>query len=31
MKYKMDMENMKHFSEREYIDALDTIGLFQNS
>ena len=31
MKYKMDMDNMKHFSEREYIDALDTIGLFQDS
>jgi len=31
MEYKMDMDNMQQFNEREYIDALDSIGVFQNS
>ena len=31
MKYKMDMDNMQQFNEREYIDALDSIGVFKNS
>ena len=31
MEYKMDMVNMKLFSERDYIEALDYIGVFQNS
>ena len=25
---KMDMKNLKHFKEREYMDALDYIGMF---
>ena len=29
MKHKMDMTNMKLFSERDYIEALDYIGVFQ--
>ena len=31
MEYKMDMPNMKIFHERDYIEALDYIGVFQNS
>ncbi len=31
MKYRMDMKNMKMFAERDYIEALDHIGIFQNS
>jgi hypothetical protein len=31
MEYKMDMANMKMFDERDYIEALDYIGIFQNS
>ena len=31
MEYKMDMDNMQQFNEREYIDALDSIGVFKNS
>ena len=27
LEYKMDMENMKHFPERDYIEALDYVGL----
>lgn len=26
---KMDMANLKHFSERDYMEALDYIGLFK--
>jgi len=26
---KMDMKNLKHFGERDYIEALDYIGMFQ--
>jgi hypothetical protein len=29
MEYRMDMSNMKLFSERDYIEALDYIGVFQ--
>ena len=28
--YKMDMDTMKHFPEREYMEALDYIGVFKN-
>ena len=28
--YKMDMKNLKHFDERDYMEALDYIGIFQN-
>jgi hypothetical protein len=28
--YKMDMDTMKHFPEREYMEALDYIGVFEN-
>lgn len=28
--YKMDTETMKHFPEREYMEALDYIGVFNN-
>ena len=31
MKYRMDMKNLKMFEERDYIEALDYIGIFQNS
>jgi hypothetical protein len=31
MEYKMDMANMKMFNERDYIEALDYIGIFQNN
>jgi hypothetical protein len=31
MKYKIDMPNMKMFHERDYIEALDYIGVFQNN
>jgi hypothetical protein len=31
MEYKMDMANMKMFDERDYIEALDYIGIFQNN
>jgi len=31
MEYKMDMENSKTFHERDYIEALDYIGIFQNN
>jgi len=31
MEYKMDMANMKTFYERDYIEALDYIGVFQNN
>jgi hypothetical protein len=31
MEYKMDMQNMKIFHERDYIEALDYINIFQNS
>jgi ribosomal protein L37E len=27
--YKMDMENLKHFDERDYMEALDYIGMFE--
>lgn len=27
MKYRMDMDNMRHFPEREYIDALSHVGI----
>ena len=27
--YKMDMKNLKHFNERDYIEALDYIGMFE--
>ena len=27
--WKMDMETMKHFPEREFMDALDYIGVFE--
>lgn len=27
--YKMDMTTMKHFEERDYIEALDYIGVFE--
>jgi hypothetical protein len=30
MEYKMDMANMKIYSERDYIEALDHIGIFQD-
>jgi len=30
MEYKMDMANMKVFTERDYIEALDHIGIFQD-
>jgi hypothetical protein len=30
MEYKMDMANMKVFTERDYIEALDHIGVFQD-
>jgi biopolymer transport protein ExbD len=26
---KMDMSNVKHFSQRDFMDALETIGFFQ--
>ena len=29
MEYKMDMANMKMFPERDYIEALDYIGIFK--
>jgi hypothetical protein len=29
MEHKMDMANMKMFNERDYIEALDYIGMFQ--
>jgi len=28
--YKMDMETLRHFEEREYMDALEYIGVFEN-
>jgi len=28
--YKMDMSNAKYFSERDFIEALDYIGVFEN-
>jgi hypothetical protein len=28
--WKMDMETMKHFTEREFMEALDYIGVFEN-
>ena len=28
--WKMDMETMKHFPEREFMEALDYIGVFSN-
>lgn len=28
-KYKMDMVNQKHFHEKDYMDALDHIGIFK--
>ena len=28
--HKMDMKNVKHFDERDFIEALDYIGVFQN-
>ena len=31
MEYKMDMANMKMFNERDYIEALDYVGVFQNN
>jgi hypothetical protein len=31
MEYKMDMANMKMFNERDYIEALDYVGIFQNN
>jgi hypothetical protein len=31
MKYKIDMPNMKMFHERDYIEALDYIGIFQDN
>ena len=31
MEYKMDMANMKIFPERDYLEALDFIGIFQNN
>lgn len=31
MEYRMDMANMKLFEERDYIEALDFIGIFQNN
>jgi len=31
MEYKMDMANMRVFSERDYIEALDYIGIFKNN
>lgn len=31
MEYRMDMANMKLFEERDYIEALDFIGVFQNN
>ena len=31
MKHKMDMANMKVFPERDYIEALDYIGVFESS
>ena len=30
MEYKMDMANMKIYPERDYIEALDHIGIFQD-
>ena len=27
--WKMDMENMKHFEESDFIEALDYIGVFE--
>ena len=27
LEYKMDMDNMRHFHERDYIEALDYVGL----
>ena len=27
--YKMDMKNLKHFDERDYMEALDYIGMFE--
>jgi hypothetical protein len=31
MEHKMDMQNMRMFDERDYIEALDFIGIFQNN
>ena len=31
MEFKMDMQNMRMFDERDYIEALDYIGVFQNN
>jgi hypothetical protein len=31
MEYKMDMPNMRMFHERDYLEALDFIGIFQNN
>jgi len=28
--HKMDMQNVKYFSERDFIEALDYIGVFEN-
>jgi len=28
--FKMDMETMKHYPEREFMEALDYIGVFEN-
>tara|TARA_R110000751_G_scaffold6403_4_gene27309 strand:+ start:429 stop:896 length:468 start_codon:yes stop_codon:yes gene_type:complete len=30
MKFRMDMDNMRHFPEREYIDALSHAGIIPN-
>jgi hypothetical protein len=30
MEHKMDMQNMRMFDERDYIEALDFINIFQN-
>ena len=27
--HKMDMKNLKHFNERDYMEALDYIGMFE--
>ena len=28
--HKMDMKSVKHFNERDFIEAIDYIGLFTN-
>ena len=30
-KFKMDMENMKHYPESDFMEALEYIGVFENS